>query len=140
MSLSLGMPDFFFSPTSTIPHRNDTSSVERLAFVFRTTTDRVSFFRHGSTIYAGVQRRHVPDLWCISVRDPQKSAPLRVDRHQANDERSVIGTGVAWRMRNQSKKDFLSGNGTQTGQENLSPRDSRSHEYFMGHPQGSGSF
>ncbi|KAM6535616.1 hypothetical protein FALCPG4_005169 [Fusarium falciforme] len=26
----------------------------------------------------------------------------------------VIGTGVAWRMRNQSKKDFLSGNGTQT--------------------------
>ncbi|KAM6524057.1 hypothetical protein FSOLCH5_004664 [Fusarium solani] len=26
----------------------------------------------------------------------------------------VIGTGVAWRMRNQSKEDFLAGNGTQT--------------------------
>ncbi|KAJ3466880.1 hypothetical protein MRS44_004444 [Fusarium solani] len=49
----------------------------------------------------------------------------------------VIGTGVAWRMRNQSKEDFLAGNGTQTGQENSSPRDSRPHEYFMGHPQGS---
>jgi hypothetical protein len=58
----------------------------------------------------------------------------------ANNGRSVIGTGVAWRMRNQSKEDFLAGNGTQTGQENSSPRDSRPHEYFMGHPQGSGSF
>lgn len=28
-----------------------------------------------------------------------------------------MGTGIAWKMRNQSKADFLSGNGTQTGQE-----------------------
>jgi hypothetical protein len=27
-----------------------------------------------------------------------------------------MGTGIAWKMRNQSKADFLSGNGTQTGQ------------------------
>ncbi|KAI3583134.1 hypothetical protein IWW34DRAFT_611917 [Fusarium oxysporum f. sp. albedinis] len=29
----------------------------------------------------------------------------------------LMGTGIAWKMRNQSKADFLSGNGTQTGQE-----------------------
>jgi hypothetical protein len=28
----------------------------------------------------------------------------------------IMGTGIAWKMRNQSKADFLSGNGTQTGQ------------------------
>ncbi|KAI1067740.1 hypothetical protein LB507_010486 [Fusarium sp. FIESC RH6] len=28
----------------------------------------------------------------------------------------LMGTGIAWKMRNQSKADFLSGNGTQTGQ------------------------
>lgn len=27
-----------------------------------------------------------------------------------------MGTGIAWRLRNQAKKDFLSSNGTQTGQ------------------------
>jgi len=27
----------------------------------------------------------------------------------------LMGTGIAWKMRNQSKADFLSGNGTQTG-------------------------
>ncbi|PNP75337.1 hypothetical protein FVER14953_21312 [Fusarium verticillioides] len=26
----------------------------------------------------------------------------------------LMGTGIAWKMRNQSKADFLSGNGTQT--------------------------
>lgn len=26
----------------------------------------------------------------------------------------LLGTGVAWKMRNQSKEDFLAGNGTQT--------------------------
>ncbi|KAF7563855.1 hypothetical protein G7046_g238 [Stylonectria norvegica] len=31
----------------------------------------------------------------------------------------LLGTGVAWRMRKQSKADFLAGNGTQTGQENF---------------------
>lgn len=70
----------------------------------------------------------------------KKHPLLRVDSQQANNGHSIVGTGIAWRMRNQSKKDFLSGNGTQTGQENLPPRDSRSHELLMGHPQGSGSF
>jgi hypothetical protein len=27
-----------------------------------------------------------------------------------------MGTGIAWKMRKQSNTDFLSGNGTQTGQ------------------------
>ncbi|KAI2634679.1 hypothetical protein GGS26DRAFT_589598 [Hypomontagnella submonticulosa] len=29
----------------------------------------------------------------------------------------LLGTGLAWKMRNQSKAEFLSGNRTQTGQE-----------------------
>lgn len=30
-----------------------------------------------------------------------------------------MGTGIAWKLRNQAKKDFLSSNGTQTGQKTL---------------------
>lgn len=38
---------------------------------------------------------------------------------KTDNQNSIMGTGIAWRMRNQPKADFLSGNGTQTGQ-NLS--------------------
>ncbi|PMB64311.1 hypothetical protein BM221_009697 [Beauveria bassiana] len=31
-------------------------------------------------------------------------------------EYSVMGTGIAWKLRHQAKTDFLSSNGTQTGQ------------------------
>ncbi|KAG9500349.1 hypothetical protein J7337_008825 [Fusarium musae] len=33
---------------------------------------------------------------------------------KANHHNRLMGTGIAWKMRNQSKADFLSGNGTQT--------------------------
>jgi hypothetical protein len=32
-----------------------------------------------------------------------------------NTSRSMMGTGVAWKFRNQSKGEFLAGNRTQTG-------------------------
>lgn len=37
----------------------------------------------------------------------------------------VLGTGIAWRMRNQSKSDFLNGNRTQTGQDRMPSRPQR---------------
>ncbi|KPM45109.1 hypothetical protein AK830_g1504 [Neonectria ditissima] len=39
----------------------------------------------------------------------------------------LLGTGVAWKMRNQSKADFLAGNGTQTGQTSFSPKVDFAH-------------
>lgn len=38
---------------------------------------------------------------------------------------SVLGTGIAWRMRKQSTSDFLSSNGTQSGQQKTLTQQTR---------------
>ncbi|KAI1050569.1 hypothetical protein LB506_001239 [Fusarium annulatum] len=43
----------------------------------------------------------------------------------------LMGTGIAWKMRHQSKADFLSGNGTQTGQKIPSHEVSNNTEHRL---------
>lgn len=49
----------------------------------------------------------------LYVKTPVQRQPLT----QYANSSSFMGTGIAWKLRNQAKTDFLSSNGTQTGQD-----------------------
>lgn len=56
---------------------------------------------------------------CVKTRAGswiRKKQNTRILYGLANVDPSVMGTGIAWRMRKQPNTDFLAGNRTQTGQ------------------------
>lgn len=83
-------------------------------------SNQTSYTHHGSAILPGVERHSLCDLWCLLVCDTPSCTILLPKTGQPLNFSSIrlMGTALAWRYRQESKSEFLSGNRTRTGQEN----------------------